>query len=101
MVKAIQNLGMGTEKAGVCGVLRVLISHPASPNVGAPEEAVEDEHGHPLATVHIPSLKPEKSDMGESILSLAKRKLTAPDRKRKSIDEPTGSETGSLKRRKK
>jgi len=104
MVKAIQNLGAGTKKAGVCGVLRVLISYPSPPNDDALAEATESGHGHPLATAPVAFLELENSNLGQSIPSLAKKAkkiVTLPDRKRKNTDQPTGSEGRSAKKRKK
>ena len=104
MVEAIQNLGTGTKKAGVCGVLRVLISYPSPPNDDALAEATESGHGHPLATAPVAFLELENSNLGQSIPSLAKKAkkiVTLPDRKRKNTDQPTGSEGRSAKKRKK
>jgi hypothetical protein len=99
MVKAIQTLGRGTKKAGACGVLRVVFSHPSSPDVDALERAVEDGHGHPVATVPIGNLEAKDSDLGQAILSLASRALENPDRKRKRVEESAGVETRSKRKR--
>jgi len=80
LVEAIKNLGKGTEKAGPCGVLRVVISHPSLPDSKALEEAAEE--GHPVATVPLSCLESDPdSDLGQTILSLAKLSLQTPDRK--------------------
>ena len=69
MEEAIKNLGNGTKKAGRCGVLRVLISHPADPDSGTSEEAARGNH--PLVTIPLLFLEPERSELGQAILSLA------------------------------
>ena len=85
MEEAIKNLGNGTKKAGRCGVLRVVISHPSPLDSNTLEEAAEG--GHPLAIVPLSHLEPPDSDLGRGILSLAHLALQIPDRKRKSSDE--------------
>ena len=72
-------------------------SYPSPPNDDALAGATENRRGHPLATVPVAFLEPKKSNLGQSILSLAKtakKIVTLPDRKRKNTDEPTGSEGG-------
>jgi hypothetical protein len=85
MEEAIKNLGNGTKNAGRCGLLRVVCSHPPLPDSDTLEEAAKGSH--PLATVLIRHLEPSKSDLGQSVLSLASQALQVPDRKRKSSDE--------------
>jgi hypothetical protein len=93
---AIKNLGSGTKQAGPCGLLRVVFSHPAPPDNNTLEEAAEE--GHPVATVPLALLEPTDSDLGQTILSLAKQALEKPDRKRKSSDEIVGARPKRLRR---
>jgi len=80
LVEAIKNLGKGTEKAGPYGILRVVISHPSLPDSKALEEAAEEDH--PVATVPLSRLESDPdSDLGQTILSLAKLSLQTPDQK--------------------
>jgi len=90
LVDAIKNLGKGTEKAGPCGVLRVIISHASSPNSNALKEAAKENH--PIATVPLNRLGSDPhSDLGQTILSLAKLSLQTPDLKRKNSDQIAGA----------
>ncbi len=89
LVEAIRNLGNGTNKAGHCGVLRVLISHPSPPDTNTLEEAATGSH--PLATVPLEFLEESDSKLGQSILSLAKQTLQNHDRKRRGSDEIEGA----------
>ncbi|KAG8817217.1 hypothetical protein FRC17_011324 [Serendipita sp. 399] len=98
MIKAVQTLGTGTKKAGRCGVLRVVFSHPSQPDVTVLESAAKDDPGHPLATVPIGNLEHTDSALGQSILSLATSSLTNPGRKRKRAEESTGVQTGGKKK---
>ena len=61
---AIKNLGNGTKKAGRCGLLRVVISHPALTDSNTLEEATKGSH--PLATVPLGFLEPTDSDLGQT-----------------------------------
>jgi len=79
--EAIKNLGIGTKKAGRCGLLRVVISHPSHPDSNALEEAAKGSY--PLATVPVRFLEPRDSDLGQTVLSLANLALQGPDQKRK------------------
>jgi hypothetical protein len=81
MITAIQKLGTGTAQAGDCGVLRVLISHPAPPNRAALVAASQERHRHPVATVDIGSLVEGGSQVGQMVLSLANQRV-ARSRKR-------------------
>jgi len=90
LVKAIQNLGEGTKKAGPCGVLRVIISHPSSPDSNALKEAAKGDH--PVATVPLKHLESElDSDLSQTILSLADLSLQTPDLKRRNLDKLEGA----------
>ena len=89
MEEAIKNLGNGTKKAGPCGLLRVVISHPSHPDSNTLEKAAKGNH--PLATVSLGDLDSRDSDLGQIILSLANQALQIPDRKRKSSDEIEGA----------
>jgi hypothetical protein len=86
MVEAIQCLGNGTNKAGECGVLRVVVSHPSRLNDDELDSAAKSGI-HPLATVSIKDLEPAESDLGQTILSLAQRAVNEPDLKRKRSNE--------------
>ncbi len=88
LVEAIRNLGNGTNKAGHCGVLGVLFSHPSLPDTNTLEEAAKG--GLPLATVSVSHLESADSDVGQSILSLANMTLRRADLKRKGSDEIDG-----------
>lgn len=87
--EAIKNLGNGTRKAGPCGLLRVLISHPSPPDDNALEEAGK-EGRHPLATVPLTCIYPPKTGLGQTLLAMANLALQRPDRKRKGSDEIQG-----------
>jgi len=63
--EAIKNLGNGTMKAGRCGLLRVVFSHPSLPDNSALEEAAKGSN--PLATVPVRSLESPDSDLGQTI----------------------------------
>jgi len=89
MAEAIKNLGNGTKKAGRCGLLRVVFSHPSLPDSDTLKEAAKGSH--PLARVPVGFLEPHDSDMGQTVLSLANLALQRPDRKRKSSDEIEGA----------
>jgi hypothetical protein len=86
LVDAIKNLGEGTKKAGVCGVLRVVISYPTPLEGNALDNAAK-VGGHPLATVAVDSLESPDSKLGQHILGLANQALGKLDRKRKSSEE--------------
>ena len=96
MEEAIKNLGNGTKKAGPCGLLQVLISHPSLPNSNKMDEAAKGSH--PLATVSLRHLEPSGSDLGQAIQSLANLALQTSDRKRKSSDDIEGARPKRLKR---
>jgi len=87
--QAIKNLGTGTKKAGRCGLLQVVFSHPSPLDSNALEEATKGSH--PLAIFPIRFLEPRDSDLGQTVLSLANLALQRPDRKRKSSDEIEGA----------
>ena len=87
--EAIKNLGIGTTKAGRCGLLRVVISHPSHPDSNALEEAAKGSH--PLATVPVRLLELRDFDLGQTVLLLANLALQGPDRKRKSSSEIEGA----------
>jgi hypothetical protein len=91
MVEAIQCLGTGTDKAGKCGVLRVVVSHPSRLSDNELDSAAESGV-HPLATVPIKYLEPTESDLGQTILSLAQRVVNVTDRKRKRTNEIDGTQ---------
>ena len=88
MEEAIKNLGIGTMKAGPCGLLRVLMSHPSHPDSNALKGAAKGRH--PLAIVPVSFLEPSDSTLGQSVLSLANMALQRPDLKRRSSDEIEG-----------
>jgi hypothetical protein len=90
MVDAIKLLGKGTDTAGVCGVLRVVISYPSPPNDDTLDNDAEGDYGHPLATVAFGLLEPTDSNLGQSILGLANRTLQMPDQKRRGSNETDG-----------
>jgi hypothetical protein len=75
MREAITNLGDGTDLAGECGVLRVLVSHPASPVPSALNAASNESHEHPVATVNIKHLATQGSLSGQMILSLGSERV--------------------------
>ena len=83
--EAINNLGTRTKKAGECGLLQVVFSHPSDPNSKILEKAAEQ--GHPLATVNLNFLEPEDSNLGQTILALAKDAVQGHSQKRKSSDK--------------
>jgi hypothetical protein len=85
MKKAVTALVNGTKKAGDCGLLRVLFSHPALPNDDALEEAAKGYH--PLATVAIRDLDPDEPALSQTIQSLAQLAFQQPDHKRKGSDD--------------
>lgn len=86
MEEAIKNLGIGTKKAGPCGLLRVVICHPSVIDSDTMKQAAKE--GHPLATtVPLGSLEPPDSELGQSILWLANLALQKPDRRRKISDK--------------
>jgi hypothetical protein len=89
LVEAIKNLGNGTEKAGPDGLLRVVISHPSSPNRDKLKNAAESSV-HPIATVPLDRLFDTGSDLSKVIGSLAKRKaesdMNGPSRKKRKVD---------------
>ena len=87
--QAIKNFGIGTKKAGRCGLLQVVFSHPSPLDSNALEEAAKGSH--PLAIFPIRFLEPRDSDLGQTFLSLANLALQRPDRKRMSSDEIEGA----------
>jgi hypothetical protein len=92
MVEAIQNLGEGTKKAGVCGVLRVVVSYPTPLDGNSLDNAAKGSR-HPLATVAVDRLQSPNSKLGQTILGLANQALEMPDRKRKRSNEIDGTKT--------
>jgi len=94
--KAIKNLGIGTERAGPCGLLRVLVSHPSPPDSNALKKAAKGRH--PLAIVPVGSLESSDPALSQSVLSLANLALQRPDLKRKSSDEIDGARPKRQKR---
>jgi hypothetical protein len=67
--EAIKNFGDGTMKAGRCGLLRVVISHPTLPVTDKLEDAAGENH--PVATVPLQYLFKADSEMGQLIAMLA------------------------------
>ena len=66
MEEAIKNFGNGTKKAGSCGLLRVVISHPSLTDSYILEETAKGSH--PLAVVPLSTLEPPESDLGQPTL---------------------------------
>lgn len=82
----MHDLGPSTDKAGVLGVIRVLICYPAKPNIDTVKKlANADPSHHPAATVDIDSLAAHPSDQ-EILESLRLRVAAAAERKRKAND---------------
>lgn len=98
MVDAIWNLGRGTQKAGACGILRVVFSHPSMPKNNVLEKEAEERYGHPVAMVRVDSLEKPSSWLGQALLSLSGRVVSFADRKivssfdqkRKGTEQPVG-----------
>ena len=89
IVRAIKNLGNGTQKAGDCGLLQVLCSYPSPPDSDALEEAAK--RGHPLAIVPIHLLNPEVPELAQAIAALthrAKEDLMKRGRAKRIEEEP-------------
>ena len=84
MIEELKRLGEGTNKAGPCGLLRVVISHPTLLDDDALEKEAAMGH-HPLATVPIEHLESPESELGQMILSLANQALQKPDLKEKGF----------------
>lgn len=96
MRTAIQQLGTGTRQAGDCGVLRVLVSHPASPHIDALIAASRESHDHPVATVNIQNLALPESSVGQMLLSLAKQRVAHSRKRGRDAFVSVESETGRM-----
>ncbi len=88
--EAIKNLGKGTRKAGPCGLLGVVCSHPSLLDSNTLEEEAA-KGKHPLATLPVSFLEWEDSDLSQTILSLAKEAIQVSDQNRNSSDEIEGA----------
>jgi len=98
MEKAIKELGTGTKKAGRCGLLRVLVSHPSLPHSGKLEDPAKGTH--PPATVALHNLVQCDSALGQCIQSLADLSLrTLPAKRSLSADSDGADSDGARSKR--
>jgi hypothetical protein len=82
---ALRNLGPSTDKAGESGVLRVLISYPATPDSTTLTRLSTDSR-HPVSTVDMPILA-TNTKQAEGLISLERTVSAAVTRKRKSASQ--------------